>query len=370
MAGDISGGPLGSAIADASSWQMVFRIEAIVMLCGLAVASYTMKVSHTQSEDVPKPRIDIIPIVLLFVTIALPLFALNLGGVVLPWDHPAVITLLVCTPIALGGLLLATTRHSDTSSVIRTILDQSAVPAVFATTFFVVYAFNALTYNMAVYIEARSFNNPSAFGDWALSCIFLSRPFGTFLAGLFIKRYRAPWGMLRCNMIIYFILYLLVATGMIPLESPSTAPYLLLIGLSLGAFESCLIVSLFAAVKKPEQASFLAVFNVVVAFAGDVGVGVSLALTGNFLRQGLYRELAGMPNYEEVISRALESLDSIRNIPQAEQAKVIAVYINSIEKVFAISCATLLVSIIATISQKVAYRDENELERREQEDAR
>ncbi|OTA57910.1 MFS general substrate transporter [Hypoxylon sp. EC38] len=368
MAGDISGGPLGSAIADASSWQMVFRVETIVMLCGLAVASYTLKVSHTQSEDVPKPRIEIIPIVLLFVTIALPLFALNLGGVVLPWDHPAVITLFVCTPIALGGLLLATTRHSDTSSVIRTILGQSAVPALFATTFFVVYAFNALTYNMAVYIEARSFNSPSAFGDWALSCIFLSRPFGTFLAGLFIKRYRAPWGMLRCNMIIYFILYLLVATGIIPLERPSTAPYMLLIGLSLGAFESCLIVSLFAAVKKTEQASFLAIFNVVVAFAGDVGVGVSLALTQNFLRQGLYRELAGMPNYEEIISRALESLDSIRDIPQAEQAKVIGVYVNSIEKVFAISCATLLVSIIATISQKVVYRDENEPEREEQED--
>ncbi|KAI0834244.1 MFS general substrate transporter [Hypoxylon sp. FL0890] len=329
MAGDISGGPLGSAIADISGWRMVFRIEAIVMLCGLAVASGTLRVSHTQSEDIPKPRIDLIPIVLLFVTIALPLFALNLGGVVFPWDHPAVITLFACTPISLGGLSLAVARHSGTSSVLfRTILSQCAVPALFATTFFV------LTYNMAVYIEARSFDNPSTFGDWALSCIFLSRPFGTFLAGLFIKRYRAPWNMLRCNMIIYFILYLLVSSGIIPLEKPATAPYLLLIGLSLGAFESCLIVSLFTAVQKKEQASFLAIFNVVVAFAGDVGVGVSLALTQNFLRQGLNRELAGIPNYEEIISRALESLESIRDIPQAEQAKVIAVYINSIEKVF------------------------------------
>ncbi|KAI1135825.1 MFS general substrate transporter [Hypoxylon sp. FL0543] len=368
MAGDISGGPLGSAIADASGWQMVFRIETIVMFCGLAVASCSLRISTTQSEDSPKPRIDLVPILLLFVTIALPLFALNLGGVVFPWDHPTVITLFACTPIALGGLLLATARHSEASSVLRKISNRPAVPALFATAFFVVYAFNALTYSMAVYIEARSFDNPSAFGDWALSCIFLSRPLGTFLAGLFIKRYRAPWGMLRCNMIVYFILYLFVSSGRIPLERPATAPYLLLIGLSLGASESCLIVSLFTAVQKKEQASLLAVFNVVVAFAGDVGVGVSLALTENFLRQGLYRELAGIPNYEEIISRALGSLDSIRDIPRAEQAKVIAVYINSIEKVLAISCATLLVSIVATISQKVAFQDENEPERREQED--
>lgn len=42
-------------------------------------------------------------------------------------------------------------------------------------------------------------------------------------------------------------------------------------------------------------------FNVIVAFAGDVGVGVSLALTENFVRRGLHRQLGGLPNYEEVI---------------------------------------------------------------------
>lgn len=70
-------------------------------------------------------------------------------------------------------------------------------------------------------------------------------------------------------MALYFLLYLLVATGLIrktpalllaedlsvaklftALENPATAPYLLLIGLSIGAFESCLIVSLFSAVLK------------------------------------------------------------------------------------------------------------------------
>ncbi|KAI2463846.1 MFS general substrate transporter [Annulohypoxylon bovei var. microspora] len=360
MAGDVSGGPLGSAIADASSWQAVYGIETIVMLCGLAAASCSLTASRSQSRDSPKPRLDFVQIILLFVTIALPLFALNLGGVVLPWSHPAVIVLFACTPVALGGLILVTTRRSANSSMIRKLLDHSAVLALFATAFFVVYALNALTYNMAVYIEARSFNNPSAFGDWALSCIFLSRPFGTFLAGLLIKRYRSPWTLLRWNMIIWFILYMLATTGTIPLEKPAAAPYLLLVGLSLGVFESSLIVSLFATVEKKEQASFLATFNVVVAFAGDVGVGVSLALTQNFLKRGLYRELAGMPNSEEVISKALESLDSIRNIPSAEQAKIIEIYKNSIEKVWAISCVTLLIGIIATISQQVVYQDESE----------
>ncbi|KAI1106397.1 MFS general substrate transporter [Jackrogersella minutella] len=365
MAGDISGGPLSSAIADASSWQTVFGIESIVMFCGLAVASCTLKVSHSQSGDSPKPRLDLIQILLLFLTIALPLFALNLGGIVIPWNHPAVITLLACTPIALSGLVLAATRRSGIASISRMLLDHVAVISIFIATLFVVYTFNAITCNLAVYIEARSFNNPSAFGDWALSCIFLSRPFGTFLAGLVIKRYRSPWLLLRCNMIVYFVIYLLASTGTMPLERPATAPYLLLIGLSIGTFESCLIVSLFATVPKKEQAAFLATYNVVVAFAGDVGLGVSLSMTQNFIRQGLYRELAGTPNYEKIISGALASLDSIRNIPLATQAKVINVYMNSIEKVWAISCVTLLIGVATTMSQRVTYRDENELERRD-----
>ncbi|KAI1456478.1 MFS general substrate transporter [Annulohypoxylon moriforme] len=363
MAGDVSGGPLGSVIADASSWQAVYGIETIVMLCGLAGASFSLTASRNPSRDSQKPRLDLLQIILLFVTIALPLFALNLGGDVLPWNHPAVIVLFSCTPVTLGGLILVTTNRSENSSMIKKLLGNSAVLALLATTFFVVYAFNALTYNMAVYIEARSFNNPSAFGDWALSCIFLSRPFGTFLAGLIIKRYRSPWILLRGNMIVWFTLYIVATTGAMPLEKPATAPYLLLVGLSLGVFESSLIVSLFATVQKKEQASFLATFNVVVAFAGDVGVGVSLALTQNFLKRGLYRELAGLPNSEEIISKALESLESIRNIPHNAQAKIIGVYMNSIEKVWAISCVTLLIGIVATISQRVVYREENEWER-------
>ncbi|KAI1769914.1 MFS general substrate transporter [Hypoxylon cercidicola] len=359
MAGDISGGPLGSTIADAYRWQVVFRIETIVMLCGLVGAAFTLKPSHNQTSEAPKPQLDLIQPLLLFTTIALPLFALNLGGTVVPWDHPAIVTLFTCTPLALGGLLLSTRRPSVTSLIPRALLKQPGVVAIFTATFFIVYAFNALTYNMAVYIEARSFNRPSGFGDWALSCIFISRPFGTSLAGLFIKRYQNPWPMLRCNLVIHFLLYLLVSTGLIPLEKSITAPYLLLIGLSLGAFESCLIVSLFSMVEKKDQASVLAMFNVIVAFAGDVGVGVSLALTENFVRRGLHRELGGTPNYEEVISKALESLDSIRNLPPADQAKITATYIDSIEKVYVISCATLLISIVATMSHRVIYQDEN-----------
>ena len=48
-----------------------------------------------------------------------------------------------------------------------------------------------------------------------MSCIFFARPVGTFLSGVAIKRYRAPWQMLRGIMVLYFLLYLPIATGKI-----------------------------------------------------------------------------------------------------------------------------------------------------------
>lgn len=114
------------------------------MLCGLIAASYTLKSYQDETVDPEKPRLDPVQSLLLFAAIALPLFALNLGGVIVPWDHPAVVTLFVCIPFALGGLLLASARSSTASFIPRVRRNRSFILANFATTLFVVYAFNAV----------------------------------------------------------------------------------------------------------------------------------------------------------------------------------------------------------------------------------
>lgn len=126
------------------------------MLCGLVGASLTLRFPRSQDQDSPKPQLDLVQPFLLFTTIAMPLFALNLGGTVTPWHHPVVITLFACTPLALGGLLLASTRPSATPLIPRAALNQPSVLALFAATFVIVYAFNAVSHPLCVTIRKVS----------------------------------------------------------------------------------------------------------------------------------------------------------------------------------------------------------------------
>ena len=61
------------------------------------------------STAAPK-RLDMIGSAALFVAVALPIFAINLGGDVLPWNHPVEIALLIFAPLGVILFYLVETR--------------------------------------------------------------------------------------------------------------------------------------------------------------------------------------------------------------------------------------------------------------------
>jgi hypothetical protein len=360
--GDLTGGPAGSALADKLGWHAVFRVEFIAMAVGVGLVFFTLHLptepDQTKDTSASDNGLDGLGTVLILTTIALPLFALNTGGRILPWSHPVVITLVACTPLAAGACYWSQTRRGVSPLIPAEAFQSRAIIAVMTCVFFLVYSFNALLYNLGLYIEARSFNDPSSsFGDWALSCIVFARPLGAVFSGLAIKRYRAPWRMLQAIILLYFCLYLPIAAGLVRLERPEYAPYLFLFGLSIGLSENCLIVSLLSATGKKDRPSFLAMFNVVIALAGDIGVGLALSLTQAFIRSGLKARLGDTPDTAKIIQQAVKSLENIRGLAPDLQSKVIDTFVSSIEKVLVISCAAFLIGVVAVLSISVHYQD-------------
>jgi MFS family permease len=103
-AGLMLGAPVGAAITDRTGFRPTFGLEAICMLLAVVIMYATLRLPQsTQGAPASKAqRLEWPSAVLLLLSIAAPLFALNLGGEVFAWNSVAVIVLFCSTPIWLG----------------------------------------------------------------------------------------------------------------------------------------------------------------------------------------------------------------------------------------------------------------------------
>lgn len=93
----------------------------------LRIPSIHMRLSDTNQERTRRPTIsfDFAGNALLITAIVVPSLALNLGGAILPWNHPVIIILLLSTLLIVGALIYVE-RKVAKSPVIPTQLLESA----------------------------------------------------------------------------------------------------------------------------------------------------------------------------------------------------------------------------------------------------
>ena len=79
-----------------------------------------------------------------------------------------------------------------------------------------------LRFSFGTLVEARSFQTGGAFGDWALTCIYLGGPLGQILSGILIRRYRRFKPFLLVNILADIVIYICFALGWISTYSRSS----------------------------------------------------------------------------------------------------------------------------------------------------
>ena len=119
------------------------------MLLTVIASYFTLRLPATDTAiqpSAPKP-VDIPGSITLFMAVATPLFAINIGGDILPWNHPGEITLLCLSPLAI--LLFYHVESSIAASPIvpMRFIRMPTVIAVLACYFPIVCAFNQVTPN-------------------------------------------------------------------------------------------------------------------------------------------------------------------------------------------------------------------------------
>ncbi|KAI1146690.1 major facilitator superfamily domain-containing protein [Nemania diffusa] len=341
----------GAAITDSFGFRVVFGLEFVVMIAATVGIVFTLGEIQSDHERKARPRarMDYVGAGLLLLVVAVPLLILDLGEKILAWTHPVMISLYAILPALIFLFLRSQIGSRGQTLIPLRFLRSKSVVAVFACGLPAWLSWDQLKYRLGQYVEARSLRllSTSTFSDWALSCIFLGIPLGSFLSGIIIRRYYALRPLLRVVSVLNLLTYLFFAAGWIQPENLAVAPFLILVGLNVGMLDSCWLISIFSQAVPQDQPALYAFFDLGRANTGNFGIAVALASTNAMIRSNLRSSLIHYPNKEEIIHKSLESFDAIRQLPPNIQSIVLDAFISSSEKAFAISCYVLIISVIA-----------------------
>ncbi|PVH80968.1 MFS general substrate transporter [Cadophora sp. DSE1049] len=355
------GGPVGSKILRSTNWQIPFFLESLLLAAAIMLLYVTLRlppphvpsdvdVTHnrrTEHGNFVKVNFDVVGGGVMILLFATPLLALNMGGGILPWNHPAIITMLAITPVILVVLLY-----------IEGVLAQHPIfpvsfftsPPVLLANFCaiaVVFAWNQVMFNLSFYTQVRDIDG-NLFQNWVLTCVFVGQPIGAFVSGVGIQKTKAVKAILAGSMLLSCLLYSSLAAGWIKSERPAFAPVLLLFGFALGVSESSLTVALFGTVAKQDQAALYALFDLVVAFSGDIGLTVSSSMTRGLTYQYLRNALGYSDEASTIIRKSTASLDYVCGLLSDTRTLVLNSFIYAIQKTFLVSAFIVAAGILAT----------------------
>ncbi|EPE33003.1 MFS general substrate transporter [Glarea lozoyensis ATCC 20868] len=339
------GGPLGAVLADHLGFRSTFGIESSFMAIALVFVYLTLKLpeSRPNTSNRSAKKIEYLSSSLLLLSVAVPLFALNLGGEVFKWGHPVVITMFCLSPFLVALFYYADTRLASTPIVPKRFVQDRNIAIALACTLPMKFVFDQLRFSFGTYLQARSFGKDSSFDDWALTCVYLGRALGTIGCGLLIKRYRRFKPYLKAVIIVDLIIYFCFALGV--MQKPKFAPILAFIGATEGFAEGLWLVAILSLVDAEDQPLLYAFFGLSQAVSGDLGIAISLAAEGTLVRSKLHAKLSGYANAEEIIRKSLEDLNYIKELPVKVQTIVLNALISSTEIAFAISFLVLMISL-------------------------
>ena len=120
------------------------------MIIALVILYLTLHLPQAQgkeSEHRPK-KIEFISSAFLLISVAIPLFALNLGGDIFAWSHPMIITMFCLTPVPIFLLYYSETRIADTPIVPKRIIGNHHVAIAFACALPVKFVYDQVRFHL------------------------------------------------------------------------------------------------------------------------------------------------------------------------------------------------------------------------------
>ncbi|KAH6677952.1 multidrug resistance protein fnx1 [Plectosphaerella plurivora] len=353
--GSALGAALGGAMADYLGWRWEFGVQVLpLLLCCvaafLAIPNDLGLVDKRQTLMEALRIFDFRGSILLTTTLTFMVLGLNLGGNVLPWSHPLVVTsLCICTvgfPTFIYSQSLAARpimplrllRHSPHANIILSNFCGSLI-------------MNAILFNMPLFFQAVLLTSATESGLRLVTPSLVASVAGTATGFIISRTRRLKWALVTGTSF-----YMLGSIGLCLLQRGwHPAMYLAVLvphALGQGFQFPGTVMSVLAVSEQRDQAVVTATLVLWRSLGTVLGIASSSLVLQNALVALLARNVDG-PKKWEVIEKVRSSIEAVIDLEEPYREQVILSYETAVRLTFVVCGVLAVISFCIIIPAKL-----------------
>jgi MFS family permease len=369
------GASLGGLMVDKLGWRWAFGVQ-VPFIALFIVASYFSTptglgpdLAKTKGKGVKEAfeTFDFRGAITLTMTITCLILGINLGGNILTWTHPLVLTSLALSAIT-AAALPSISRRATRPMLPLPLLASAPTANLMWSSFFFSLANNAVLFNVPLYLQAVRQTSPTTSG------LYLTSPLvgvgaSAIIAGYFITYTRRFTPMLYAGALS--LLAGTIATTLLSPTQPLWTTVLMIPWASIGQglyFPTVTIATL-AVNAIDDQAVVVTTLGLLRSLGSILGVAVSSWVFQNSLAVYLEKEVQASPHVKRrAIQEVRRSVGAIRTLEPGLKQMVIRAYAESLRWTFAQGILWAVVVGVLTVIIKLPRLQKQSEKDREEED--
>lgn len=339
------GAALGGLLCDSLGWRWAFGVQ-VPFIAIFVVASYYATPNNlgpnlaiTQGKGLREAfkSFDTRGSAVLTVTVTCLILGINLGGNILPWGHPFVITCLVLALVG-GCLMIPISRRAQRPVLPLHLLATTPTGNLMWASFAFSICLNVVLFNVPLFLQAVRQTSPTVSGMYLIVPL-VGVALMAICTGLWIAFTRRLMEPLILGQV--FLVIGVIGTICLNQHLPTWAMLLLVPWVNIGQglyFPTCTIATL-ALNTLDDQAIVVSTLSLFRSLGSIHGVAISSWILQNILPFYLERTVkTDDPALKEKIVEAVrESVDAIRSLDPAHKAQVVHAYAQAMRITFASS---------------------------------
>ncbi|KAL1620116.1 hypothetical protein SLS54_006316 [Diplodia seriata] len=351
--GQACGAAFGGFLCDTLGWRWTFGVQIPAQLLILVAATITMP--DTLGPNLAKnsdksafqhiKTFDLLGSCLLTTAVAFMILGLNLGGNVLSWGHPFVVTSL-CVSILAGFFLIRVERNAGRPVMPLAMLFTAPRGNLVFSNLFASIGSNTVIFNAPLYFQAVKLDSASQSG-FRMAAPSLAVMICGVSSGFIMTYTRRMKELIVGGSLIALVGAICLTSMWDGIPTWLATIFVVPVSTGLGFSYPATSLAVLATSTQEDQAVMTSTLSLFRSLGAVFGVAISSLIVQNALSVDLERYVTG-PEKQEVILRVRKSVRAIFDLTQEQRMQVIRAYEHSLRYVFA-SAIVLFVLVNALV---------------------